>query len=243
MDQPEEAPARKNVEGHVMPNAENQDRKLRVFILDDHELVRRGLQELLEDEGFEVIGTSGSAAEAARRIPALHPDVSVLDVRLPDGTGIEVCRDVHAVDPSLPCVMLTSYDDDQSLRGAVLAGASGYVLKEIRGTELVTALRRAARGESLFNPAVKAKIVAGLAPAEHVDPRLELLSPQERRVLELIGQGLTNREIGTQLFLAEKTVKNYVSSLLAKLGYERRTQAALFIAKNRAQDSGSQVHQ
>jgi DNA-binding NarL/FixJ family response regulator len=227
-----------------MPNPEKQNRKLRVFILDDHELVRRGLQELLEDEGFEVIGTSGSAAEAARRIPALHPDVSVLDVRLPDGTGIEVCRDVHAVDPTLPCVMLTSYDDEHSLRGAVLAGASGYVLKEIRGTDLVTALQKAARGESLFKPEVKARILAGLAPAEHLDPRLELLSPQERRVLELIGHGLTNREIGAHLFLAEKTVKNYVSSLLAKLGYERRTQAALFIAKNHSQhESGSQVPQ
>jgi DNA-binding NarL/FixJ family response regulator len=208
---------------------------VRVFILDDHELVRRGLQELLEDEGFEVIGTSGSAAEAARRIPALRPDVSVLDVRLPDGTGIEVCRDIHAVDPSLRCVMLTSYDDEESLRGAILAGANGYVLKEIRGTELVTALRRAAAGESLFDPAAKAKVLDGLAPTKpdlETDPRLQLLSPQERRVLELIGQGLTNREIAAQLFLAEKTVKNYVSSLLAKLGYERRTQAALFIARN-----------
>ena len=206
--------------------------KLRVFILDDHELVRRGLQELLEDEGFEVVGTSGSAAEAARRIPALHPDVSVLDVRLPDGTGIEVCRDVHSVDPSLPCVMLTSYDDDQSLRGAILAGASGYVLKEIRGTDLVSALRRAAAGQSLFSAEARAKVLGKLTPTHKVDPRLALLSPQERRVLELIGQGLTNREIGSELFLAEKTVKNYVSSLLAKLGFERRTQAALFIARN-----------
>ena len=208
---------------------------LTVFILDDHELVRRGLQELLEGEGFEVVGTSATAAEATRRIPALHPDVSVLDVRLPDGTGIEVCRDVHTVDPTLSCVMLTSYDDEQSLRGAILAGANGYVLKEIRGTELVTALRRAARGESLFEPAVKEKALAGLSTIEKpTDPRLDLLSPQERRVLELIGQGMTNREIGEHLFLAEKTVKNYVSSLLAKLGYERRTQAALFIARNRS---------
>lgn len=207
--------------------------RLRAFILDDHELVRRGLQELLEDEGFEVVGTSGTAAEATRRIPALKPDVSVLDVRLPDGTGIEVCRDVHAVDPTLPCVMLTSYDDEDSLRGAILAGANGYVLKEIRGTDLITALRRAATGESLFDPKVKAKVIAGFAPQEEeTDPRLELLSPQERRVLGLIGEGMTNREIGEHLFLAEKTVKNYVSSLLAKLGYERRTQAALFIARN-----------
>lgn len=159
--------------------------------------------------------------------------MSVLDVRLPDGTGIEVCRDVHAVDRSLPCVMLTSYDDEDSLRGAILAGANGYVLKEIRGTDLITALRRAAAGESLFDPALKAKVLAGFAPQdEETDPRLEQLSPQERRVLGLIGEGMTNREIGEHLFLAEKTVKNYVSSLLAKLGYERRTQAALFIARN-----------
>ncbi|MEA5453219.1 response regulator transcription factor [Sinomonas sp. JGH33] len=206
--------------------------RLRVYILDDHELVRRGLKELLEGEGFEVVGTSGSAAEATRRIPALRPDLAVLDVRLPDGTGIEVCRDVHTIDPSIPCVMLSSYDDEQSLRGAVLAGASGYVLKEIRGTELLTSLRRAARGESLFNPAEKARILNGIARHPDADPRLSLLSPQERRVLELIGEGMTNREIGAKLFLAEKTVKNYVSSLLAKLGYERRTQAALFIARS-----------
>jgi DNA-binding NarL/FixJ family response regulator len=207
--------------------------RLRVFILDDHELVRRGLQELLEGEGFEVVGTSGTAAEATRHIPALKPDVSVLDVRLPDGTGIEVCRDVHAVDPSLACVMLTSYDDEQSLRGAILAGASGYVLKEIRGTELVTALRRAAHGETLFDQALRTKALERLTPhKEELDPRLELLSPQERRVLGLIGEGMTNREIGEKLFLAEKTVKNYVSSLLAKLGFERRTQAALFVARN-----------
>jgi DNA-binding NarL/FixJ family response regulator len=224
---------RKAAVPHETPTPAPGAERLRVFILDDHELVRRGLQELLEGEGFEVVGTSGTAAEATRRIPALKPDVSVLDVRLPDGTGIEVCRDVHSVDPSLACVMLTSYDDDQSLRGAVLAGASGYVLKEIRGTELVTALRRAARGASLFDPAVKAKALEGLKPQEEeLDPRLELLSPQERRVLALIGEGMTNREIGEKLFLAEKTVKNYVSSLLAKLGFERRTQAALFVARN-----------
>ncbi|GAB4100867.1 response regulator transcription factor [Sinomonas halotolerans] len=221
-------------EGKFGDHQDDGKAPLRVFILDDHELVRRGLQELLEGEGFDVVGTSATAAEATRRIPALRPDVSVLDVRLPDGTGIEVCRDVHAVDPSLPCVMLTSYDDEQSLRGAVLAGASGYVLKEIRGTELVTALRRAAAGESLFDPEVRTRVLAGLTAVEPAtDPRLDLLSPQERRVLELIGQGMTNREIGEHLFLAEKTVKNYVSSLLAKLGYERRTQAALFIARNR----------
>ncbi|WP_425860864.1 response regulator [Arthrobacter sp. TWP1-1] len=208
-----------------------------VFILDDHELVRRGLKELLESEGFKVIGSTGSALEATRRIPALHPDVSVLDARLPDGTGIEVCRDVRSVDPTLQCLILTSYDDEQALRGAVLAGASGYVLKEIDGTDLLSSLRRTAKGETLFNPDVLAKVVQGLAEPERTDPRISALTPQEGRVLKLIGRGLTNREIGSEMFLAEKTVKNYVSSLLAKLGFERRTQAAIFITDTRWQQA------
>jgi two-component system, NarL family, response regulator DevR len=212
---------------------------IRVFILDDHELVRRGLQELLEGEGFLVVGSSGSAVEAARRIPALHPDVCVLDARLPDGTGIEVCRDVRSVDPSLNCIILTSFDDEQALRGAVLAGASGYVLKEIGGTDLIGALRRAARGESLFEDGVAAGIVDSMVEAEEVDPRTSSLTPQERRVLELVGGGLTNRQIAAEMFLAEKTVKNYVSSLLAKLGFERRTQAAVFIASPASVPAGS----
>jgi DNA-binding NarL/FixJ family response regulator len=207
---------------------------IRAFILDDHELVRRGLQELLEGEGFVVVGMSGSAEEATRRIPALRPDVSVLDARLPDGTGIEVCRDVRSVDPSLVCLILTSYDDEQALRGAVLAGAAGYVLKEIGGSDLLGALRRAAQGESLFDAAVKAKIVEGLTEPQRVDPLVATLTPQERKVLELVGQGLTNRQIGEHMVLAEKTVKNYVSSMLAKLGFERRTQAAVFIAHGTA---------
>lgn len=213
---------------------------LRVFILDDHELVRRGLQELLEGEGFVVVGESGSAVEATRRIPALHPDVAVLDARLPDGTGIEVCRDVRSVDPSLHCLILTSYDDDQALRGAVLAGASGYVLKEIRGTDLVNALRRAANGDTLFDADVEERIIQGLSKPESVDPRTAVLSPQERRVLLLIGRGLTNRQIGEEMFLAEKTIKNYVSSLLAKLGFERRTQAAVFLTKGTAPEQSGQ---
>ncbi|SDQ26058.1 DNA-binding response regulator, NarL/FixJ family, contains REC and HTH domains [Arthrobacter crystallopoietes] len=204
---------------------------IKVFILDDHELVRRGLQDLLEGEGFEVIGQSGSAREATGLIPVLRPDVSILDARLPDGTGIEVCRDVLSVDPSLRCVILTSYDDERSLRSAVIAGALGYVLKQIVGTDLVAELRKAANGESLFEPDLKARILQGLARPEATDPRLEALSPQELRILALIGEGLTNRQIGDQLFLAEKTVKNYVSSILAKLGFERRTQAAVFVAK------------
>ena len=158
-----------------------------------------------------MVGSSGSAVEATRRIPALHPDVCVLDARLPDGTGIEVCRDVRSVDPSLNCIILTSFDDEQALRGAVLAGASGYVLKEIGGTDLIGALRRAAAGESLFEEGVAAGVVDSLVEAEEVDPRTSSLTPQERRVLELVGGGLTNRQIAAEMFLAEKTVKNYVS--------------------------------
>lgn len=206
--------------------------RLTVFVLDDHELVRRGLRELLEGEGFAVIGESGSAEEATRRIPALAPDVSILDARLPDGTGIEVCRDVRSVDPSLACVILTSYDDDQALRGAVLAGAAGYILKEILGSDLIDKVRRAASGESLFDAAVKERILAGLRDTPVEDPRLAGLTSQEKKVLALIGAGLTNREIGAELFLAEKTVKNYVSALLAKLGFQRRTQAAVFISRS-----------
>ncbi|WP_314323676.1 response regulator transcription factor [Paenarthrobacter ilicis] len=211
---------------------------IRVFILDDHELVRRGLQELLEGEGFVVVGTSGSAEEATRRIPALRPDVAVLDARLPDGTGIEVCRDVRSVDPALNCLILTSYDDDQALRGAVLAGAAGYVLKEIGGMDLLGALRKAARGESLFDEAVRTRILRGLAEPKKQDSRVSTLTPQERRVLEFVGEGMTNRQIGEEMLLAEKTVKNYVSSLLAKLGFERRTQAAVFMAQPPNDDVG-----
>ncbi len=203
-----------------------------VFILDDHELVRRGLRELLEGEGFEVLGDTGSAEEATKRIPALHPDVAILDARLPDGTGIEVCRDVRSIDSSLQCLILTSYDDDQAQRGAVLAGAAGYVLKEILNTDLVDKIRRAAAGESLFDPQAKARIIDGLADSKLQDSRLAPLTVQERKVLNLIGEGLTNREIGQAMFLAEKTVKNYVSSMLAKMGFQRRTQAAVYVAKN-----------
>lgn len=209
----------------------NMEHAIRVFILDDHELVRRGLQDLLEGHGFSVIGSSGSAAEATRRIPALRPQVAILDARLPDGTGIEVCRDVRSVDPTLKCLILTSYDDQQAIRGAVLAGAAGYVLKEIGGTDLITAIKRAAAGESLFNVELKERIVQGLTEPVPEDPRVAALTDQERRVLALIGQGMTNRQIGAALFLAEKTVKNYVSSMLAKLGFERRTQAAIYISR------------
>lgn len=206
-------------------------RPVTVFLLDDHELVRRGLRELLEGEGFVVIGESRSAVEAIRRIPALTPDVTILDARLPDGNGIEVCRDVRSVDPSLQCVILTSYDDDDAIRGAVLAGAAGYILKEILGSDLLEKVRRAAAGESLFDEAVKARIVAGFTAVRPEDPRLSGLTVQEKKVLALIGGGMTNRQIGAELFLAEKTIKNYVSSVLAKLGFQRRTQAAVYISR------------
>ena len=212
-------------------NASTRSTAIGVYILDDHDLVSRGLREVLEAEGFEVLGATGLAEDATRQIPALRPDVSILDARLPDGTGIEVCRDVHSVDPSLPCLILTSYDDDHALRGAVLAGAAGYVLKKIGSTELLGKIRRAAAGESLFEPALKAEILAGFIHPAEEDARLAPLSMQERRVLTLIGEGLSNREIAQVMFLAEKTVRNYVSSILAKLGFQRRTQAAIYLAK------------
>lgn len=202
-----------------------------VFLLDDHELVRRGLRDLLEGEGFTVIGETGSAVEAVRRIPALAPDVAILDARLTDGNGIEVCRDVRSVDPSLQCVILTSYDDDDAVRGAILAGAAGYILKEIVGSDLLDKVRRASHGETLFDGEVKARVIAGFSAEQSEDPRLAGLTVQEKKVLALIGAGMTNREIGAELFLAEKTIKNYVSSVLAKLGFQRRTQAAVYISR------------
>ncbi|PID96255.1 MAG: DNA-binding response regulator [Actinomycetales bacterium] len=203
---------------------------LRVFLLDDHEIVRRGLRELLTLSGdIKVVGESGSALEAERRIPALRPHVCVLDARLPDGSGIDVCRAIRAVDPQLRALILTSYDDDQALRAAVLAGASGYVLKDIRGTDLVSAIRRVAAGEQLLSPDVLARARRNLAETS-VDPRLRSLTPQERRILEHISEGRTNRQIAEGMFLAEKTVKNYVTSILDKLGMDSRTQAAVFAA-------------
>jgi DNA-binding NarL/FixJ family response regulator len=208
------------------------DQPIRVYLLDDHEIVRRGLRELLEADGaIEVIGESGLAAEATRRIPALRPDVAVLDGRLPDGSGIDVCRDVRSIDPTIACLILTSYDDDEALLNAIMAGASGYVLKEIRGTALVDAIRMVANGESLLDPQLTQRVVARLRHGPKSDPALESLTAQERRILLLIAEGLTNRQIAERMFLAEKTVKNYVSSLLAKLGMERRTQAAVFAAR------------
>jgi DNA-binding NarL/FixJ family response regulator len=207
--------------------------KITVFLLDDHEVVRRGLRDLLESDGdIEVVGESGSAEEAIRRIPALRPDVAILDGRLPDGSGIDVCREIRSRDPHIAALVLTSYDDDEALFSAIMAGAAGYVLKQVRGRDLLDAVRRVAAGQSLLDPAVTQQVLNRLREGPKQDTALDALTEQERRVLELIGEGLTNRAIGERMFLAEKTVKNYVSSLLAKLGLERRTQAAVFASKH-----------
>jgi two-component system response regulator DevR len=206
--------------------------QIRVFLLDDHELVRRGLADLLDVEtDLEVVGEASSVAEAMARIPAAQPDVAVLDVRLPDGSGVEVCRDIRSQMPDVRCLMLTSFSDDEALFDAIMAGASGYVLKEIRGNDLVDAIRQVAAGKSLLDPSLTQKVMERLRRGNEQDERLAALSDQEQRILELIGEGMTNRQIGEEMHLAEKTVKNYVSSLLAKLGMERRTQAAAFVAR------------
>jgi DNA-binding NarL/FixJ family response regulator len=212
---------------------ETSDAQIRVFLLDDHEVVRRGLKDLLESDGdIEVVGESGLAQEATRRIPALRPDVAVLDARLPDGSGIDVCREIRSTNPEIAALILTSYDDDEALFSAIMAGAAGYVLKQIRGTDLVDAVRRVAAGQSLLDPAVTQQVLDRLRAGPPQDAALAPLTDQERRVLELIGEGLTNRQIGERMFLAEKTIKNYVSALLGKLGMERRTQAAVFASKH-----------
>ena len=200
---------------------------IRVFLVDDHEIVRRGVADLINAEAdLEVVGEAGTARSAIGRIAATLPDVAVLDVRLPDGSGIEVCRSIRSAHPSVHCLMLTAYDDDEASYMAVLAGASGYVLKDIRGQSLLSSIRRAALGEAMVNPGV-AKTVATRVH-ESLEPAL---SQREQQILLLITEGMTNRQIGEQLDLAEKTVKNYVSSLFAKLGIQRRTQAAVYGAR------------
>jgi two-component system response regulator DevR len=202
-------------------------RPIRVFLLDDHEVVRRGVADLLEAEpDIEVVGEAESAAVAARRIPALRPDVAILDARLADGNGIDVCREIRSQDPSIHALILTSYDDEDALFAAIMAGAAGYVLKQIRGTDLIDAVRRVAAGQSLLDPAVTARVLQRVREGSREPAELSRLTEQEKRILQCIAEGLTNRQIGERLFLAEKTVKNYVSVLLTKLGYERRTQAA-----------------
>ncbi len=203
---------------------------IRVFLVDDHELVRRGIADIVDAErDLEVVGECGTAGQALGRVGATRPDVVVLDVRLPDGSGVDVCRAIRSEYPEIACLMLTAFDDDEASEAAVLAGASGYVLKDIRGKNLIDGIRRVAGGGSLIPRSVSQRVVSRLAPAEaQGGPELTL---RERQVLDLIGAGLTNRQIGERLELAEKTVKNYVSGLLAKLGLERRTQAAVYAVK------------
>ena len=209
------------------------DRPIRIFILDDHEMVRRGLVSLFAARSdIEVVGQSGSAKEAEARIPALRPDVALLDGRLPDGSGIEVCRAVRSVDPSIKGVILTSYDDDQALFAAIMAGASGYVLKQVNGVDLVGVVRNVAAGGSALDAAVTQRVLERIRTGGSAEPvELQALTAQERRVLELITEGMTNRQIGEALFLAEKTVKNYVTHILDKLGLQGRTQAAVLASK------------
>ena len=215
---------------------------IRVFLLDDHEIVRRGVRELLESaDDLEVVGEAGTAAEAVQRVPASAPDVAILDVRLPDGTGIEVCRDLRSMLPDLKCLMLTSFNDDEALLDAIMAGAAGYVLKEVRGSDLIKSVRRVAAGQSLLDPVVTARVLERLRNPPR-DSLTESLTPQEATILGHLANSLTNREIAEQMSLAEKTVKNYVSNLLAKLGMSHRTQAAVYaarLAERRARRTGS----
>jgi len=200
--------------------------------MDDHEVVRRGVRDLLQAEpDITVVGEAGTAAEALALVPALVPDVAVLDVRLPDGDGVSVCRDIRSALPDVACLMLTSFGDDEALFDAIIAGAAGYVLKQIRGTDLIGAVRAVAAGQSLLDPGAAGEVMARIRGKSARSDPLAGLTPQERKILALIGDGLTNRQIGEQMFLAEKTVKNYVSALFAKLGMERRTQAAAYAAR------------
>jgi DNA-binding NarL/FixJ family response regulator len=205
---------------------------IRVFLLDDHEIVRTGLRALLEStDDLEVVGEAGTATEAMSRIPALQPDVAILDVRLPDGSGVEVCRDIRARLPGTACIMLTSYADDEALFASIMAGSSGYVLKQVGGNSLVDDVRRVAAGESLLDPALTDRVLRRLREGPEEEPLLASLTNQERRILDLIAEGKTNRQIAQDMFLAEKTVKNYVSNLLTKLNMERRTQAASYATR------------
>ena len=212
--------------------ASDGQRRIRVFILDDHEVVRAGVRDTLEDTGeFVVVGEAGTAAEALHRIPATMPDVCVLDIRLPDGNGVEVCREIRNTMPTLGCLMLTSFSDDEALFDAIMAGASGYLLKQIRTVELVDAVRRIAGGQSLLDPSLTARVLQRIRDGNDEADPLRRLTPQERQLLEGIGEGLTNRQIAERMFLAEKTVKNYVSQLLGKLGMRRRSEVAAFAAR------------
>jgi two-component system, NarL family, response regulator DevR len=211
---------------------------IRVFLVDDHEIVRRGVAQLLDREhDLEVVGEAAGVERALSRIEATMPDVAVLDMRLPDGDGIELCREIRSRHPEIHCLILTAYDDDEAAMSAVLAGASGYVLKSIAGSKLLDDVRAAAAGRSLLHPAVTRRVSTQATSEDHDDPRFGSLNLRERQVLALIAEGLTNRQIGDQLQLAEKTVKNYVSALLRKLGLERRTQAAVYQLEHRERHS------
>ncbi|WP_406132781.1 response regulator [Streptomyces zaomyceticus] len=219
------------------------DTRTRVFLVDDHEVVRRGLRDLIDDEpDMRVVGEASTVDQALARGPALRPDVTVLDVRLPDGDGISVCRELRSRLPELACLMLTSFDDEDALIDAIMAGAAGYVLKQIKGSDLVSAVRTVATGQSMLDPATTARLMRSLRAPEAVKPpedeRLAVLSERERSVLDLIGEGLTNREIAKRLYLSEKTVKNHISRLLSKLGVERRVQAAVIAAQVHEHDTG-----
>jgi two-component system response regulator DevR len=218
-----------------MDDSTDLTRTIRVFLLDDHELVRRGIADIIENAAdIEVVGEGGTVAEALHRIPAVRPDVAVLDARLPDGSGIDVCREVRSANPEIRCLILTSYDDDDAILAAVMAGASGYLLKEIRSSSLIEAIRDVAAGKSLLDPTATGRLLNRLRSGrQQQDKQLESLTDRERDILDLIADGLTNRQIGERLFIAEKTVKNYVSTLFAKLGVERRTQAAVYGSEHR----------
>ncbi len=203
-----------------------------MFLLDDHEIVREGVRALFEGaDDMEVVGEAGTVAEALARIPPTHPDVAIHDVQHPDGSGVEVCRDVRSDNPGIRCLMLTSFADDEALFEAVVAGAAGYLLKQVRGTDILDAVRKVAAGQSLLDPTLVSRVIDRMRRPPAEDERLARLTGQERKILALISEGLTNRQIAERMFLAEKTVKNYVSNLLAKLGMERRTQAAVFGAE------------
>ena len=204
---------------------------VRVFLLDDHDIVRRGLRDLLEAEGIDVVGEAGTAVEGLSRIPPTRPDVAVLDVRLPDGNGVEVCREIRSRHPEIQCLMLTSFSDDEALFQAIMAGAAGYLLKQLKGGDIVDAIRRVSEGQSLLDPAVTARVLERLRKGPEEDEAMARLTDQERRILTLIAEGLTNRQIAERVHLAEKTVKNYVSNVLSKLGMKRRTQAAVYAAR------------
>jgi two-component system response regulator DevR len=211
-----------------------------VFLLDDHEIVRRGVADLLEaEDDITVIGEASTQEQAVGRVHALDPDVAILDVRLEQGNGIEACREIRALHPRTACLILTSFTDDEALFHAIMAGAAGYVLKQIRSSELVDAVRRVASGQSLLDPAITARVLERIRDGPKQDERIARLSPQERQVLELLAEGMTNRQIADRLYLAEKTIKNYVTAVLSKLGMARRTEAAVYAARHLRPDADS----